>query len=63
MTRSESKEIAKQILMESLATAYYKLENTKFQHYSVEEIESIIANINKYGKTMGKAINKEYFTF
>lgn len=63
MTRTQSKEIAKQILIDTLATAYYKLEHTKFQKYSVEEIEGIVENINKYGKAMAKAINKEYYTF
>lgn len=59
MTKKEMREIAKEKLMESIATAYYKLENEDF---SDEEIEEITKYICQYGTAMAKAINKKFYT-
>ena len=59
MTKKEKREIAKDKLIESIAVAYYKLEDEKFTE---EEAEEIIQYINQYGETMAKAIKKNYYT-
>lgn len=57
--KQEMREFAKEKLMESIAVAYYKLEN---ENFSDEENEQICKYINQYGKAMGKAIGKKYYT-
>lgn len=59
MTRSEMRAFAKEKLMESIAVAYYRLENEDF---SEEEKAQICQYINQYGEAMGKAIGKKYYT-
>lgn len=59
MTKSEMREIAKDKLMESVAVAYYKLEN---ENFSDEENEQIIKYMAQYGEAMSKAIGKKYYT-
>lgn len=59
MTKKEKREFAKDKLMESIATAYYKLEDEKFTE---EEIAEISQYIHQYGEAMGKAIKKNFYT-
>ena len=59
MTKKEMREFAKDKLLESIAVAYYKLEDEKF---SEEEEEQISAYIDQYGEAMAKAIGKRYYT-
>lgn len=60
MTKTEMRKVAKDILMESIATAYYKLEDTEYANG--EEQDQIVEYINQYGKAMAKAIHEEYYT-
>lgn len=53
------REFAKDILMRSIAVAYYKLEN---ENLSEEEEKQITLYINQYGETMAKAIGRRYYT-
>ena len=48
MKKSEQKQIAKDILLEALACAYYKLE--EHDEIPEEEKDEIIEYINKYGQ-------------
>lgn len=59
MTKTELKEIAKDKLMEAIATAYYKLEDDNFTE---KEVEVICEYIHQYGVTMGKSIKKDFYT-
>lgn len=59
MTKKNMKEIAKDTLMESIAVAYYRLENVD---YTEDEVEQISTYIKQYGEAMGKAIRREYYT-
>lgn len=59
MTKKEMRQTAKEILMESIATAYYKLEN---ENFSKTEEQEICKYINQYGEAMAKSINREYYT-
>lgn len=63
MTKTELKRLAKEVLMENLAVAYYCLENSKYDDLTDEEREQLFALINKYGTAMGKAIGEKYYTF
>lgn len=60
MTKTELKEIAKDILQESIGVAYYKLEN---EHYSPEDEKIIVDYINKYGAAACKAFGKDYVAY
>lgn len=59
MTKTEMREFAKEKLMESIAVAYYKLED---ENFSDEENEQICKYLNQYGEAMSKAIGKKYYT-
>lgn len=59
MTKTEMREFAKDKLMEAISTPYYKLEN---ENLSDDESEQICKYINQYGESMGKAINRKYYT-
>lgn len=59
MTKKEKRQFAKDKLMESIAVAYYKLEDEPFTE---EEVEEISQYINQYGEVMAKAIGKRYYT-
>ena len=61
MSKSEMREKAKEILRDTIAVAYYKLENES--GLSDEEIEQIQAYINQYGIAACKAFGKEYITY
>lgn len=58
MTKKEKREFAKDMLIESIVVAYYKLQDEKF----TEEAEEITQYINQYGEAMAKAIKKNYYT-
>lgn len=62
MTKTELKSIAKDVLMTSLAVAYYSLENGRYDDLADEEKEQVALLISKYGKAMAKAIGEEYYT-
>lgn len=53
------RELAKKKLIESIAVAYYKLED---ENLTDDEREQISLYINQYGEAMAKAIHKNYFT-
>lgn len=59
MTKTEMREFAKDKLMESIAVAYYKLED---ENFSDEEANQICKNIDQYGESMAKAIGKRNYT-
>ena len=59
MTKTEMREIAKDKLMQTIAVAYYKLEN---ENFSDEESKQIAKYMSQYGKAMGKAIGKKFYT-
>ena len=60
MKKTEQKQIAKDILLEAIACAYYKLE----EHDEVpeEEKDEISEYINKYGQAMATRIGEAYYT-
>lgn len=55
----ELKEIAREILLRSLAVAYYSVEN---EDIADEETDKVYKYINQYGAKMAKAIGAEYYT-
>lgn len=59
MTKTEKRQFAKDKLMESIAVAYYKLED---ENFSDDEAEEISGYINQYGEAMAKSIGKRYYT-
>lgn len=59
MTKTEMREFAKDKLMESISMTYYKLEN---ENLSDDESKQICKYINQYGESMGKTINRKYYT-
>ena len=61
MKAKEAREIAKQTLLEAIASAYYKI--CDGNEYNEDEQEAIINYINQYGKSACKAFGKTYFTF
>ena len=63
-TKSEKREIAKDLLMESLAVAYYKLVDDKYKygHLTEEETDEICKYMRQYGDSMGKRIGRNYYT-
>ncbi len=62
ITLTQKKKIAKDIVMRSLAVAYYSLENREYDMLSDEEKNDVIKYINMYGTAMGKSIREEYYT-
>lgn len=60
LTKTEMRKIAKDILMDSVGVAYYKLEN---EDYSEEEKDQICQYINQYGESMAKAIGEKYVAY
>lgn len=63
MTKSEMREIAKEILMDSLAVAYYSLERDDYESLTEEEKNEIYEYISQYGTRMAKSIGKKYYTY
>lgn len=51
--------LCRQLLMEAISMAYYKLEN---ENLSDDESKQICKYINQYGESMGKTINRKYYT-
>lgn len=62
MTRTELRKRAKEILLESIAVAYYRLSDGCEDGLSDEEVEQVIELVNQYGKTMAKSIGETYYT-
>ena len=60
MKKSEQKQIAKDILIETIACAYYKLE--EHDEIPEEEKDEIVEYINKYGQAMAARIGEAYYT-
>lgn len=56
-------EIAKEILMDSLAVAYYLLERDDYESLTKEEKDKIHEYISQYGTRMAKSIGKKYYTY
>ena len=62
MKKIEKKELAKNLLIDALSIAYYRLENSEYSHISAEDQEEIIRYMNQYGEAMAKRIGRRYFT-
>lgn len=63
ITKTIAKDIAKDILIDGLAKAYYQLVDSNLEDLLGENEKNLIYNyIDKYGNTMAKSINKEYYT-
>lgn len=63
LTKTEKRELAKELLMDSLAVAYYKLENeSEYGHISEEDQEEICNYMRQYGESMAKRIGRNYYT-
>lgn len=62
ISKTEARAAAKDILMSSLAVAYYSLEGMQGDGYSDEEKDMITGYINQYGETMAKSIGEKYYT-
>lgn len=64
MKKTELKEIAKEVLKDSIAVAYYKIsDNPREYNLTPEEEAQVISYINKYGEAACKAFGKEYITY
>ena len=61
MTKTQAKNVAANIVAESIGVAYYKISDDN--DYSQKEKELIIEYINQLGKRACKAIGKEYITY
>ena len=61
MKKSEQKEFAKDILMEAIACAYYKLYD-QCDEVPEEEKDEINEYIRKYGEAMATRIGRNYYT-
>lgn len=62
MPKSKLNLIAKEIVMESLACAYYKLEDSEYDYLSEDEKDAIVERIYKLGTAMAKRIGENYYT-
>lgn len=62
MTKQKKRELAKDLLIDALSVAYYKLEDSEYSHMSEEEIEEICGYMRQYGEAMAKRINRKYYT-
>lgn len=62
MTKTEKRELAKDLLIDALSIAYYKLENSEYSHISEEEQEEICKYMWQYGEAMAKRIDRKYYT-
>lgn len=61
MTKTELRQIAKNVLTESVGVAYYKIADENA--FNEEEKEQIIQYINQYGAAMCKAIKERYVAY
>lgn len=61
MTKTEAKLIAKDLMLEVIGIAYYKIADSN--EYSDVESELIIEQINRLGERMAKSINGSYVTY
>ena len=60
MKKKDAKEIARDILQDALAVAYYKLDEDS---YSEEEQDLISECLRKEAERMLKLVNREYITY
>ena len=64
MTKTEAKNIAKDILQDAIGCAYYKLEDSIMYDIVDESDKELIGSyINKYGTAACKAIGMKYVTY
>lgn len=61
MKKTEAKEIAKNIMLEALGVAYYKIADG--DDYTEEEADLIIEQMNILGERMAKAVKGKYVTY
>lgn len=63
MLKSEAKEIARNILQDSIAQAGYKLyEDEDYEYYSEDEKNLINQYLKREGSRACKAIKREFYT-
>lgn len=60
MKKTEAKEIARNIIQDAIAVAYYKVED---ENYTEEEKELIYKCIEEQAKKILKTINRDYITY
>lgn len=60
MRKTDAKEIARDILQEAIAVAYYKIDEDR---YSEEEQDLISECLRKEAERMLKLVNREYITY
>lgn len=60
MKNTKAKEIARDILQDTIAVAYYQLEE---KEYTKEEKELISKYIHEQAEKMLKSINRKYITY
>lgn len=62
-TNKELREIAKDRLVSALASAYYAVcDNPNCFGLNEAEADEVVKFMNSYGKTMCKAIRRDYYT-
>lgn len=62
-TNKELRKIAKERLVSALASAYYTVcDNPDNFGLNEEEADEVVRFMNSYGRTMCKAIGREYYT-
>lgn len=61
-SKTELKEVAKDALMASVATAYYSVTDGDRYELTEEEEQIVLDLIRKYGTAMAKAIGERYYT-
>ena len=64
-TKTELKEIAREIMAEAIGCAYYRIcDSNEITHeYSEEEEAAILEYIDRFGKAACKAIGKTYISY
>lgn len=64
MKKKEAKEIARKLIQDQLARAYYSLfEGFEYEKYTKEEKELINKQLEKEATRMLKLIDKDYITY
>lgn len=62
MKKTDAKEIARDIIQDALAVAYYRIDIDE-DKYSEEERDLISEYLAKEGERMLKLVNREYITY
>ena len=60
--KKEARAMAKEVVQDAIASAYYKLEGMMYDHLTDEEKELVIKYVNQYGETACKAFGVRYYT-